>query len=63
MDSDYRGEVCVILCNLGSEPFVLERGMRVAQLVVAPVADVDVEEASELTGTERGEGGFGHTGA
>lgn len=63
VDSDYRGEVCVILCNLGTEPFVLERGMRVAQLVVAPVAAFDPEEVEELTDTDRGEGGFGHTGA
>ncbi len=63
VDSDYRGEVCVILCNLGTEPFVVERGMRVAQLVLAPVSALDPEEVVELTDTDRGEGGFGHTGA
>lgn len=62
VDSDYRGEVCVILCNLGREPFVIERGLRVAQLVVAPVVSPVVEEASELSVTPRGSGGFGHTG-
>lgn len=62
IDADYRGEVCVILCNLGREPFTVERGLRVAQLVVAPVAACAVEEASELSGTTRGGGGFGHTG-
>jgi dUTP pyrophosphatase len=62
VDSDYRGEVCVILCNLGIEPFVVERGLRVAQLVVAPVVSPEVEEAGELSLTPRGSGGFGHTG-
>jgi dUTP pyrophosphatase len=62
VDSDYRGEVCVILANLGSEPFAVERGMRIAQMVVAPVAEWAAEEAPELTGTARGEGGFGSTG-
>ncbi len=62
VDSDYRGEVCVVLCNLGREPFVVERGARIAQMVVAPVAAVAAEEAEDLTATARGEGGFGHTG-
>lgn len=62
IDSDYRGEVCVILCNLGEEPFVVERGMRIAQLVLAPVTVCGVEEATDLSASERGEGGFGHTG-
>lgn len=62
IDEDYRGEVKVALINLGAEPFVVERGMRVAQLVVAPVTRVELEEAEELADTDRGGGGFGHTG-
>ena len=62
VDADYRGEVCVILCNLGREPFTVERGLRIAQLVVAPVAPCAVEEVPELSCTPRGAGGFGHTG-
>lgn len=63
IDSDYRGEVKVLLANLGSEPFVIERGMRIAQLVVARVARVSVEQVELLDATERGEGGFGSTGS
>jgi dUTP pyrophosphatase len=62
IDSDYRGEVGVILVNLGSEPFVLRRGERIAQLVVAPVAQVVWDERTELAASERGSGGFGSTG-
>ncbi len=62
IDSDYRGEVQVILCNLGSEPFRVARGDRVAQLVIAPVAASAWEEVSELDPTSRGAGGFGHSG-
>ncbi len=62
IDSDYRGEIQVALVNLGDEPLVLRRGDRIAQLVVAPVAAVVVEEVAELAGTERGDGGFGSTG-
>ncbi len=62
IDSDYRGELKVILVNLGPEPFVVEPGMRVAQLVVAPVARVELAEVRELPPTGRGDGGFGHTG-
>ncbi|MEI7656899.1 MAG: dUTP diphosphatase [Phycisphaerae bacterium] len=62
IDSDYRGEVLVPLINLGSEPFTVTHGMRVAQLVIAPVAQVPILEASELDATARGEGGFGSTG-
>ena len=62
VDSDYRGEVCVILANLGSEPFAVERGMRIAQMVIAPVAGWASEEVFELTDTARGDGGFGSTG-
>lgn len=62
IDSDYRGEVQVLLTNLGNEPFEIEPGMRVAQIVFSPVAQADWEEVSELPSTDRGEGGFGHTG-
>jgi dUTP pyrophosphatase len=62
IDSDYRGEVKVVLANLGGEPFTIRRGDRIAQLVVAPVSRVDVLEASEVGSTERGSGGFGSTG-
>jgi dUTP pyrophosphatase len=62
IDADYRGEVCVVLGNVGREPFVVRRGMRVAQLVIAPVARAAVVEADSLDQTPRGEGGFGHTG-
>jgi dUTP pyrophosphatase len=62
VDSDYRGEVRVILQNGGSEPVVIRRGDRIAQLVVAPVAQAEWEEVDVLDATERGEGGFGHTG-
>jgi dUTP pyrophosphatase len=62
IDSDYRGEIKVILINHGQKPFVVRNGDRIAQLVVAPVAAVSWEETDELPGTERGEGGFGHSG-
>jgi dUTP pyrophosphatase len=62
IDADYRGEVCVILANHGQEPFVIARGDRIAQLVVAPVTRVRVEIAETLDATPRGDGGFGHTG-
>lgn len=62
IDGDYRGEILVALAHFGDEPLVLRRGDRVAQLVVAPVATVVVEEVAELAGTERGDGGFGSTG-
>jgi dUTP pyrophosphatase len=62
VDSDYRGEVKVILVNLGQAPVSFARGDRIAQLVVAPVARVDVVLADELSGTDRGAGGFGSTG-
>lgn len=63
IDSDYRGEVKVLLINHGREPFVVTAGMRIAQLLVAPVARVEWEETRELPATGRGVGGFGHTGA
>lgn len=62
LDSDYRGEVRVVVINLGQEPFELRRGDRIAQLVVAPVATVRVEEVAAVGETERGAGGFGSTG-
>jgi dUTP pyrophosphatase len=62
IDADYRGEVKVILINLGQEDFRIERGMRIAQLVVAPYLRAEFGEAEELPATLRGEGGFGSTG-
>ncbi len=62
IDSDYRGEVQVLLVNLGSEPYVVQPGDRVAQLVIAPVVIAELEEVGDLSVTERGAGGFGHTG-
>ena len=62
IDADYRGEIGVILMNLGQEPFVVEPGDRIAQMIVAPVTRVAWSEAEELDATERGEGGFGSTG-
>jgi dUTP pyrophosphatase len=62
IDSDYRGEVQVLLVNLGAAPYVIEPGDRVAQLVIAPVTVAELEETDALTDTTRGAGGFGHTG-
>jgi dUTP pyrophosphatase len=62
VDADYRGEVMTPLINLGSAPFVVERGMRIAQMLIAPVPQVQLVEVEELDDTERGAGGFGHTG-
>ena len=62
VDSDYRGEVMVLLVNLGKEPVKITRGMRVAQLVFAPVSSAELERVDSLDGTERGAGGFGSTG-
>lgn len=62
IDSDYRGEVKVMLVNLGTEPYRLKPGDRIAQLVVAPVTRVAFEVVEELATTARGEGGFGSTG-
>ena len=63
IDSDYRGPLGVILINHGSEPFVVRRGERIAQLVVAPVARAAFREVDALAATSRGEGGFGSTGS
>ena len=62
IDSDYRGELKVILINHGTEPFAIQRGDRIAQLVLAPVVQAMWEEVAELDATDRGEGGFGSTG-
>jgi len=62
IDSDYRGEVKVILGNLGTEPFKIRRGDRIAQLVIAPVLRAAFEAVFELPESARGEGGFGSTG-
>ncbi len=62
IDADYRGELMVLLINLGREPVQLERGQRIAQLVVAPVARIAWLPVTELEHSARGEGGFGHTG-
>ena len=62
IDSDYRGEIKVILFNAGSEPFRLDRGMRIAQLVVAPVGRARLHIVDQLSETRRADGGFGSTG-
>lgn len=62
IDADYRGEVCVILANISYEDFVIKRGMRIAQMVIAPVVQADVTVVDSLAETSRGSGGFGHTG-
>ena len=62
IDADYRGEICVILVNLSSEEFVVEDGERIAQMVIGPYIRPEFVEADDLTDTERGDGGFGHTG-
>lgn len=62
IDSDYRGEVGVILVNLSSEPFTVENGERICQMVFAPAPQVRLIPADTLSSTERGEGGFGHSG-
>lgn len=62
IDCDYRGEVKVILINLGSDDFKIERGDRIAQMVIAPVTQADMIEVTSLDRTQRGDGGFGSTG-
>lgn len=62
VDADYRGEIKVVLINHGQEDFIIERGMRIAQMVIAKHANVTWEVVKELSNTERGEGGFGSTG-
>ncbi len=62
IDADYRGEIMVLLINHGREKFVVERGMRIAQMVIAPAIQVTIKEASLADETSRGKGGFGSTG-
>ena len=62
IDCDYRGEIQIILVNLGQEPFKVERGLRIAQLVIAPVLQAQISEQRNLNTTKRGTGGFGSTG-
>jgi dUTP pyrophosphatase len=62
IDSDYRGEVKVPLINLGKEPFTIERGTRIAQMLIQRVPAVKIVEVDDLDATRRGKGGFGHTG-
>jgi dUTP pyrophosphatase len=62
VDADYRGEIQVVLANLGSEPFAVSRGTRIAQLIIAPVQQVTLVETVTLDSTARGQGGFGSTG-
>ena len=62
VDADYRGEIKVVLINLGTAPFTVRRGDRIAQMVLCPVARALLEPVEDLPPTERGEGGFGHTG-
>jgi len=62
IDSDYRGEIQVLMINLGSEPYAIHRGERIAQMVVAPVTRAEFCEVEELAPSHRGPGGFGHTG-
>ena len=62
IDSDYRGELKVILINLGKEAFKVEKGLRIAQMVLSPVVKAEINEVQDLNDTERGKGGFGSTG-
>ncbi|MEM6264134.1 MAG: dUTP diphosphatase [Bacteroidota bacterium] len=63
IDADYRGEIGVLMINFGEEPFEIQKGMRIAQMVLAKYERIGWEEVEELPPTARGEGGFGHTGA
>jgi dUTP pyrophosphatase len=62
VDADYRGELQVILVNLGTEPFIVQRGMRIAQIIIAPVQRAVLVESDNLNATQRASGGFGSTG-
>jgi dUTP pyrophosphatase len=62
IDADYRGEICVLLINHGDETFLVQRGERIAQMVIAPVSRVELVPTSTLPSTDRGSGGFGSTG-
>ena len=61
IDADYRGEIKVILINLGQETFIVEKGLRIAQMVVCPIVQAQLKEVDDLSETERGKGGFGST--
>jgi dUTP pyrophosphatase len=61
IDADYRGEIALIVINLGEEPFIIKRGMRLAQMIIQKICRLDWVETAELTNTSRGSGGFGHT--
>lgn len=61
IDADYRGEIALIVINLGEEPFIVKRGMRLAQMIIQKICRLDWIETAELTNTSRGSGGFGHT--
>ena len=62
IDADYRGECCVLLINMGDKPYTFERGERIGQFVISPVVQAYWSVTASLDETERGEGGFGHTG-
>ena len=62
IDNDYRGELCVILANFSTEPFIIEHGMRIAQVIIAKYEQFPIEIVENLTATQRGTGGFGSTG-
>ena len=62
IDADYRGEIKVIMANIGREPYTIQRGERIAQLVISPVVHARWEESDSLSETARGDGGFGHSG-
>jgi dUTP pyrophosphatase len=62
IDNDYRGELCVILANFSTEPFIIEHGMRIAQVIIAKYEQFPIEIVENLTETQRGTGGFGSTG-
>jgi dUTP pyrophosphatase len=62
IDADYRGEIGVIMINWGKEPFTIRRGDRIAQMVIGKVYRAELEEVDEIDSTQRGEGGFGHSG-
>ena len=62
IDADYRGEIVVLLVNLGAEPYTIAPGDRIAQMVIAPVVQLGIDEVESLEDTDRGSGGFGHTG-
>ena len=62
VDAGYRGEVKVVMINWGQSPFIIEKGMKIAQLLIQPIVEVEVEEVEDLEDSTRGEGGFGSTG-